>query len=252
MRKSAPALSRASTTSTCPSAAAHISAVCPLCSRALTSAPRASSASTGPSRPVRDAVISAVSPPGSALFGSAPASSSNSTIAVLPLVQASDRRRHAITVRRLDVGAGRDQDASPYSSRRGTPPSGAPSCHRPAARSRRLSFQAEHELPSAVLLLGGVGQRRLCGARCGRQEQPRNAAPQMANRCSIHVNSRRHALRSKAARKAHRPCRRCRRTNRAGRRLCRAASGADWPAAWPLCSGYGGRRACSRPRRRRR
>ena len=54
--------------------------------------------------PVRAAVISAVSPSGSAVFGSAPAVSSRSMMAALPLMHASDERRHAVAVGRLDVG----------------------------------------------------------------------------------------------------------------------------------------------------
>ena len=75
----------------CPSAAAHISAVCPRrSSLPSTRAPWASSAFTAAGAPVRAAVINGVSPPGSAAFGSAPAFRSSSTIAPLPFVQASD------------------------------------------------------------------------------------------------------------------------------------------------------------------
>ena len=91
--QSAPRSSSSFTTSEWRSAAAHISAVCPLyCSRAFTSAPRPSSIRTTSTLPVRAAVISTVSP--SAVvsdFGSAPAFNSASTILALPAGTASER-----------------------------------------------------------------------------------------------------------------------------------------------------------------
>ena len=78
----------------CPSAAAHMSAVCPRhVSAALTSAPRLSSNSTSSCEPVRAAVISAVSPSAAVVFGSAPASSNCSAITALPLMEASEMGR---------------------------------------------------------------------------------------------------------------------------------------------------------------
>ena len=77
--------------SACPSAAAHISAVCPRqLSFALTSAPCASSVLTAAGMPVRAAVMSAVSPSDCVAFGFAPAFSSSSRTAALPFVAASD------------------------------------------------------------------------------------------------------------------------------------------------------------------
>ena len=87
---SAPASTRARTTSVLFSAAAHISALWPRSgSFALTSAPRASRARTAATRPVRAAVISAVSPSGSVVFTSAPEASRRSMMAALPLIAAA-------------------------------------------------------------------------------------------------------------------------------------------------------------------
>jgi hypothetical protein len=74
-----------------PSAAAHISAVCPRHpSRALTSAPWASSASTAPTTPERAAIIKGVSPSGEGVLGFAPAFRRRSIMVTLPLRQARD------------------------------------------------------------------------------------------------------------------------------------------------------------------
>jgi hypothetical protein len=75
----------------CPSAAAHIRAVCPRRSSfASTRAPCDKSAWTAAGAPVRAAVMSGVSPPGKGAFGSAPAFKSSSTIGPLPFVHANE------------------------------------------------------------------------------------------------------------------------------------------------------------------
>src|SRR6266581_189419 len=79
-------------TSECPSAAAHISAVCPLRdSAALTFAPWAIRSSTASTLPAPAAIISAVSPSHRAALASAPAFSSLRTRTASPLAQARVR-----------------------------------------------------------------------------------------------------------------------------------------------------------------
>ena len=87
-RRSAPSSSSVDAIALSPSAAAHISAVCPLqASFAFTSAPARASALTASTLAERAAVISGVSPAFTKLtgsFGFAPALSSRSSTAGLP------------------------------------------------------------------------------------------------------------------------------------------------------------------------
>ena len=83
-------------------------------SRALTSTPRGSSSSTTSRLPARAAAISTVSPLGFTAWGSAPASSSVAARVVLPFLAASDRRRLAVLVGRVGVGARAEQHAGRF------------------------------------------------------------------------------------------------------------------------------------------
>ena len=90
------------TTSVCPSAAAHMSAVCPRICTALTSAPRSISSFTASTWPVYAVSISTVSAsPVSTAFGSSPASSSRPITAALPFTAARYNGRTPVRFRAL-------------------------------------------------------------------------------------------------------------------------------------------------------
>ena len=182
VRNSAPAAISSSTTAACPSATAHVRAVCSgrvskskMVGSAMrarnafapahswrpkpwtllsTEAPCESSARTGPSRPVRAAVISAVSPPGSTVSGSAPAPSRSSTIAPLPLVHASDM---AVTPYRLAAC--------------GSAPASISS--RAVSRSSRNAAQCSAVMPSTCATFGSAP---LSTSACARAVSASSAA----------------------------------------------------------------------------
>ena len=96
--------------SACPSAAAHINAVCPRqLSFALTSAPCASSVFTAAGTPVRAAVISAVSPSDCAAFGIGAGFQQELQHGGVAVGRRKRQRRNAIAVGRVHVGAGSDE-----------------------------------------------------------------------------------------------------------------------------------------------
>ena len=148
--------------------------------------------------------------------------------------------------------------ASPSPGRRDRPPSAGPSCRRPGRRSTSALSLEQRADARPVGLLGGVGQRALCGAAAASaiaDDEQRSAEAAARTRCasdhrtvgSLRSRSDRQRLEQLVDLAAG-----CRRTSRGGRRPCRAASGAGWPAASACRSGCAARPSCRRPRRRRR
>ena len=109
---SAPCSIRNMTASECPSAAAHISAVCPCHdSLALTLAPRSTSAVSAATLPVRAHVISAVSPAGEAALRQSARLQQRLDHRALPVTHAACSGDNAIAIRGRCVRAGANQQS---------------------------------------------------------------------------------------------------------------------------------------------
>ena len=175
-----------------PSAAAHISAVCPRqVSTASTEAPASSSALAAATFPVRAHVISAVSPSSPVVLALTPAFSSRSTASALPFSQAREIGVTPYRFARLGVGAGADQTVDQREivvAHRPVQRGGAVGLRRvgvdlllqqrrAARRVARLDGLDEARVLRRAVL-GGLGARR---EDQGRERQGREAAARIMN-----------------------------------------------------------------------
>ena len=202
---------------------------CALTSRAV----RQAAPSRRRALPVRAAVISAVSPPGSAAFGSAPA-----------FEQQLDHRARCRSCRPARA-ASRRSDSPPSRWRRRAPAASRSLqivvVRRPVQRRHAVGLRRVH-----VDALLRAARERCARSICSRPHPPaarrrrRRATAARRAAAAMQPAAERVATHHAGTRQLHGHqsdeqfvdlalC--CRRRRRGGRRPCRAASGADWPAA---------------------
>ena len=160
-------------------------------------------------------------------------------------VGAGDReRRHAVAVRRLHIRAGAQRAGPPSRRRRAAPPSAAPSCRRPAARSTsaRWVSSARTRARSAFSAASASGE----SGPAARHRRPRSGAPATTTSSTTKTHEGHEALWARALRDleafvlfvvfvvkidsslltapaVRRSCPCCRRTRPCARRRARAA-----------------------------
>ena len=154
--------------------------------------PRRARSTPSPLRPVpvRAAVISAVSPSVPATFASTPAFNSRSMTRGVAVDARQIERRHAVAVRRLDVGAGADQAFGQLDFVLRARPSAARWC-RPASGALTLTRWRSSAVAAALspALTASTSRRSPVAAVATVRDQTRqDHATQMRRICAAHVH----------------------------------------------------------------